>query len=137
MQSVSPRLDAAATVVAQRQLETLIAENSQICLAVLTTADGFEVASSARQNGSPTQRIAAMSSSLQALSEAMVREAGLSDSRNLIIESGVGVIVVLGLSNTEPRMSLAVVATGDGVLGHLLWTARNCCAALERGLKQA
>ena len=136
MQSTNPRLDAAATVAAGRQLEELVGANPQISLAVLTTGDGFEVAAHGRE-ASQTQRVAAMSSSLQALSEAIVREAGLSDSRNLIIESTTGVIVVMGIANVEPRLSLAVVASGENILGHLLWTARNCCMTLARELKQA
>ena len=72
-----------------------------------------------------------MSSSLQALSEAMAREAGLVDSRNLIIESDGGLIVILGLSAFNPRASLAVFASGSGILGQLLWAARDCCKSLE------
>jgi hypothetical protein len=76
-----------------------------------------------------------MSSSLQALSEALAREAGFSDSRNLIIESDGGVIVILHVPGITPRVSLGVVARGEGILGHLLWAARNCCAALESSLR--
>ena len=73
-----------------------------------------------------------MSSSLQALSEAIVRETGLGRARNLIIESDGGTIVVLGVASTSSRLSLAVVASGNEILGRLLWTSRSCCASLER-----
>jgi hypothetical protein len=77
-----------------------------------------------------------MSSSLQALSEAIVTEAGLRNSRNLIIESETGTIVVLGVPNITPPVSLAVVASGGETVGRILYATRNCCSLLERSLQQ-
>lgn len=119
--------------VAARHLEAFVAANSDISYAVLTTSDGFEVAACPRRP--LTQKLAAMSSSLQALSEAITREAGLRNSRNLVIEAETGTIVVLGLGGTGPRMSLAVIANNSETLGRLLWAARNCSATLE-GLRR-
>ena len=95
---------------AQSCLERFVTENAGIALAVLTTADGVELA--AHPSRPVTQRIAAMSSSLQALSDAIAREAGLVNSRNLVVESENGTIVVLGLATAVPRMSLAVAVFG-------------------------
>jgi predicted regulator of Ras-like GTPase activity (Roadblock/LC7/MglB family) len=119
---------------AEAQLEAFVSANPSVAFAVLTSADGIEIAAHPTRR-STTQRLAAMSSSLQALSEAMAREAGLVDSRNLIIESEGGVVVVLHVPGTTPRASLAVVGRGAGILGHLLWAARNCCASLGSILK--
>jgi predicted regulator of Ras-like GTPase activity (Roadblock/LC7/MglB family) len=77
-----------------------------------------------------------MSSSLQALSEAISREAGLGSSNGLIIEAGGGTILVLGIAATSPRVSLAVVAKAGETLGTLLWAARNCCKSLEESLRK-
>jgi uncharacterized protein len=129
----STRFAVEMRALAQACLEKFVAENSGIKLAVLTSADGFEVA--AFPSRPMTQRIAAMSSSLQALSEAIAREAGLTNSRNLVVESENGTIIVLGLANTTPRMSLAVVGAGDEILGRLMWLSRNCAAELDRALK--
>jgi uncharacterized protein len=128
MQSTSLRSPAA-----QKQLEEFVAANSDVTLALVTSSDGFEVA--AHPPLPVAQRLAAMSSSLQALSEAIAREAGRGRTRNLIIETDNGTILVLGIPNTTPRMSLAVVASGSEVLGRLLWATRNCCVALESSLK--
>lgn len=110
-----------------------VAANPDVTLALVTSSDGFEVA--AHPALPVAQRIAAMSSSLQALSEAIAREAGRGRSRNLIIETDNGTILVLGIPNTTPRLSLAVIASGSEVLGRLLWATRNCCVALENNLK--
>ena len=133
MQPTSQRFDSAVTERARRQLEAFVAAASGVKIAVLTSGDGFEI--TAHPQGLPTvQRLAAMSSSLQALSEAMVQEAGLVRIRNLIIESEGGTVIVLGIGTVTPRLSLTVVASGDEVLGRLLWASRECCVALERSL---
>ena len=113
---------------ALRHLEAFVAANTSVAFAVLTTSDGFEVAS--YPSRPVTQKIAAMSSSLQALSEAITREAGLVNASNLVIEAETGTIVVLGLPGTTPRMSLAVVSNNSETLGRVLWAARNCGATL-------
>src|SRR6202047_2897594 len=133
MQTASERFPPHILESIQRQLAELVAANPGVTLAVLTSGDGFEVA--AHPHLPIAQRIAAMSSSLQGLSEAILREAGLSRSRNLIIESDGGTVVVLAIPDTSPRLSLAVVASGSEILGRLLWATRSCCAALGRSLQ--
>ena len=118
---------------AAAHLEELGAGNAGVSLAVLTSEDGFEIA--AYRAAELSGRIAAMTSSLQALSEAITREAGLAGSRGLVIEAENGTIVVLGIASTSPRVSLAVVASNAGTLGALLWSARNCCKSLEAALQ--
>ena len=133
MQATSQRFDAGLTETLRQQLESFVSGTPGTTLAVLTSGDGFEITAHPR-GLSTVQRLAAMSSSLQALSEAMVQEAGLVRIRNLIIESEGGTVIVLGIGAVTPRLSLTVVATGDETLGRLLWASRECCAALERRL---
>ncbi|HTU66182.1 MAG TPA: roadblock/LC7 domain-containing protein [Steroidobacteraceae bacterium] len=129
--ATSPRFAPQLRDTVLARLQVLVQENPGIKLAVVTSGDGFEIA--AHPAGPVTQKIAAMSSSLQALSEAIAREAGLKDSRSLVVESENGTIVILGIA-VVPRLSLAVVASGEEILGRLLWLARNCCTELERTL---
>lgn len=136
MQATSLRLDAAAAEDVHRLLETFVCQTPGATFAVLTSADGFEIAAHPRHL-SVTQRLAAMSSSLQALSEAMVSEAGLAGIRNLIMESSLGTVIVLGIGKVTPRLSLTVVARGEEILGRLLWATRECCSALEQRLLAA
>jgi len=126
------RFDSETMRVGARHLEAFAAANPDVTLAVLTSGDGFEVASHP-PNQPMTARIAAMSSSMQALSEALTREAGLVDNRNLIIETGSGTVMILGLTST-PRLSLAIVAKSGELLGKLLWASRNLCTKLESSL---
>jgi predicted regulator of Ras-like GTPase activity (Roadblock/LC7/MglB family) len=133
VQSPDSRFSPDFTAFAVQQLEALGQTSTAIELAVLTSEDGFELA--AYRGQAISGRIAAMSSSLQALSEAITREAGLSNTRNLIIEAETGTILILGLQNTTARVSLSVVASTRETLGQLLWAARNCCKALEQALQ--
>jgi predicted regulator of Ras-like GTPase activity (Roadblock/LC7/MglB family) len=129
MPPTNQRYAAPVLEAAQKQLVAFVDANPDVKLALVTSADGFEVA--AHPHLPMAQRISAMSSSLQALSEAIAREAGLSRSRNLIVETDDGTIVVLGIPNITPRLSLAVVASASEILGRLLWATRTCSAALE------
>jgi predicted regulator of Ras-like GTPase activity (Roadblock/LC7/MglB family) len=126
------RFDPEVLRIGARQLQAFATANPDVTLAVLTSGDGFEVASYPPDQPM-TARIAAMSSSMQALSEALTREAGLVDNRNLIIETGGGTVMILGLATT-PRLSLAIVAKSGELLGKLLWASRNLGAKLEGSL---
>jgi len=130
--STNQRFDPEVMRTGARHLQAFATANPDVTLAVLTSGDGFEVASYP-PNLPMTARIAAMSSSMQALSEALTREAGLVENRNLIIETGSGTVMILGLATT-PRLSLAIVAKSGELLGKLLWASRNLGTKLEGSL---
>jgi predicted regulator of Ras-like GTPase activity (Roadblock/LC7/MglB family) len=118
-----------------RHLEAFGSANPSVTLTVLTSGDGFEIA--AHPVASPvTARVAAMTSSMQALSVALTKEAGLNRSRTVITETNGGAALILGLDDSLPRTALAVIASGSEPLGKLLWAARNLCKALEKTLSQ-
>jgi predicted regulator of Ras-like GTPase activity (Roadblock/LC7/MglB family) len=130
----NPRFDPEVMRIGAQLLTDFGAANPDVTLAVLTSGDGFEVAS--YPPGQPARaKIAAMSSSMQALSEALTREAGLTDNRNLIIETGSGTVMILGLAST-PLLSLAIVASSGELLGKLLWASRNLAVKLEASLRK-
>jgi predicted regulator of Ras-like GTPase activity (Roadblock/LC7/MglB family) len=123
-----------AISAAASQLEAFTQMNPDVKLAVLTSGDGFEIA--AHPTHTNSARIAAMSSSMQALSQALTHEAGLARGRSLIIETDTGSVLVLDLDDSLPRTSLAVIATDQELLGKLLWASRNLCKVLEQALSQ-
>lgn len=135
MTQSTQRFDPAVVRAATEHLQAFANANAGVLLALLTSSDGFEVAAHPADSATAA-RVAAMSSSIQALSEALAREAGLSGSRSLIVETDTGTVLVLGLPQTSPPMSLAVVATGKELLGKLLWASKNLCKALESSLGQ-
>jgi predicted regulator of Ras-like GTPase activity (Roadblock/LC7/MglB family) len=128
------RFDASLVRLGAHHLEAFAAANADVLLAVLTSGDGFEVASYP-PNQAMTPKIAAMSSSMQALSDALTREAGFTNNRSLIIETDSGTVLILGLAGTQ-RLSLAIVAKSGELLGKLLWASRNLCKKLETSLRK-
>lgn len=133
--SAAPRFARRLLDAASEQLAKFGAETPGIRLAVLSTTDGFEVATY-HADQAVSAKIAAMGSSLQALSEAITREAGLKAGRKLIIESDDGCVLAIGLAETDPAMSLVVVADRSASLGHLLWSAKICCSAVSSAVKR-
>ena len=123
----------AAMAAATHHLEAFALSNFGVQLVVLTSGDGFEIAAYPQANPA-TPRIAAMTSSMQALAAAMARESNLERNRSVILEADGGTILVLDLDESLPRTSLAVVASGKELLGKLLWASRNLCKVLEKTL---
>lgn len=136
MASTERVLAADGASAAQLHLEEFVSANASVKLAVLTSGDGMEIAAHPKRHVGLTQRMAAMSSSLQALATALAKESGLGNNRSVIIESEGGAILVLGVPSPGLSASLSVVAANGASLGHLLWACRSCCAALEKTLRR-
>lgn len=128
-------LSQTATDLAQQQLQALRSSTTGITSAVLLSSDGFEVTSLETDKGKAS-RLAAMGSSLAAISSAIAKEAGISECSRLIVESEEGVVAVMKVPNSSPPLVLAVVANDASRLGQLLWGAKHCCAALSQELKK-
>lgn len=134
MTQPNSRFDADLVRLGSHHLEAFASANPDVMLAVLTSGDGFEVAAYPA-NQTMTPKIAAMSSSMQALSEALTREAGLAKNRNLIIETDSGTVLIMGLTGAQ-RLSLAIVVKSGELLGKVLWASRNLCKKLETSLQK-
>ena len=128
-------LSQTATELAQQQLQALRSSTTGITSAVLLSSDGFEVTSLETDKGKAS-RLAAMGSSLAAISSAIAKEAGISECSRLIVESEECVVAVMKVPNSSPPLVLAVVANDASRLGQLLWGAKHCCAALSQELKE-
>jgi predicted regulator of Ras-like GTPase activity (Roadblock/LC7/MglB family) len=116
-------------------LQNFAAANSEVHLLLLTSEDDFEVAAHPASD-SRTARVAAMSSSIQALSDSLMREMGLARSNNLIVEADAGAIVVVGLHAAKPRMTLSIFTSKQQLLGKLLWAVRSLAASIEAELSR-
>ena len=124
-----------AVGIAEKQLQIFSNSTPGVTSAVLLSSDGFEVTSLETDKGKAS-RLAAMGSSLAAISSAIAKEAGISECSRLIVESEEGVVAVMKVPNSSPPLVLAVVANDASRLGQLLWGAKHCCAALSQELKE-
>lgn len=133
--TTSFRLGQPAILAAQTQLKKLKQSCQEITAAVLLTEDGFEVAA-LDTDQAKTSRLAAMGSSLAAISSAIAQEAGIAAYRRLIVESEEGMVAVTKVPDCKPSMILAVVCSDQSKLGQLIWSANHCCTEISKALKK-
>lgn len=115
----------------QKKLEQFVEANSDIRGAVISTVDGFEVAS--QLDGSlSAAKLAAMTSSLLALSGAIARESLLGSSRDMVIDADKGRLLLMEVPTTEKRLLLAVLCDNQVTLGQVLWAVNAFRDGLAR-----
>jgi len=112
--------------VCQKYLDELAAATPEITTAVVTTSDGFEVAVMQR-GGVSHAKLAAMTSAMHALGDAMVGESTLTNCQNVIVEAETGHILMLAVPNVKEGLLLSVIADHQVTIGRLLWASKRCC----------
>lgn len=117
----------------QVHLDALCQEHREVAGTLLSTMDGFEVAASVGSQVSP-MKMAAMTSSLLALAEAVSRESSVGQCRDLVIESSAGLVLMMDVPSTTHRSVLTVLCTEAAVLGRVRWAARNAREAIAQAL---
>lgn len=108
--------------VAQRALAALGELSPSLGVAVVLTDDGFEVARHPRRDQGD-QRLASMASSLQALSEAIVRELHLGVTGYVIIDASAGHVLLRRIPDRQ--MVLAAVFDSDESVGKAIAVSRR------------
>jgi uncharacterized protein len=117
----------------QGTLETLVTQTPGVDTAAVVTGDGFEVASVLREHVS-VEKLAAMVSSLLALSEAVTSEMGMQRCQYVIVDTESGALLTLRVP-TRSQDLLMCALCGDGVsLGSVLYAVRESARALARRL---
>lgn len=124
------------TDMTKRMLERLInrfrEENSEIRGLILTTQDGFVVTASHQEDDEYARRLAAMSSSAQAIGQAMLRELGAKDYKRTVLESSDRVVLLLSVPLAASMLVLMSVSTKDAALGQQLWKLERLVTSLTQ-----
>lgn len=110
----------------QQHLQALVSHTPGVTSAAVASSDGFQVAAVFNREIS-ANKLAAMTSSIHALGEAVVAESLLKKCLNVLIEAESGKVIMLAISHTDHHLLLTVIANENSVLGQLLWAAKNCC----------
>ena len=114
----------------ERALVDLVNGSSGVDAVLLASADGFAVVSATRGQGLDAARLAAMSSSMLALGAAMARDFRLDGCRNVHIEAGNGVVLLVTVPCKRAGLVLSALAPGGSTLGMVLVSTRRCAQAI-------
>jgi predicted regulator of Ras-like GTPase activity (Roadblock/LC7/MglB family) len=100
--------------------------------AVLATIDGHAVLSVTHRD-LPSDRIAAMTSSLLALGETIAREAQQRQCKFVIVENSDGYVVTLRIT---AKLTLSTFSGNEANLGMLLSASRNAAESIGKAIPQ-
>lgn len=107
------RFSDATIAVARTALERIRAGSTSLALALVLSDDGFEVVRTPA-GGAADGRFASISSSVQALGEAVVAELGAGTGEAVIVQASQGYVVQMRVPG-EPYVLAAHFRTGDNL----------------------
>lgn len=122
-----------ATDICQLRIEYLVKENPFASGAMVSTRDGFEVAKSLHKALSAS-KLAAMSSSLLSVADAITLLGGGTSCANVVIESETGRIVTMSVPSHRINLLVTAFCATNASLGQVLWQIRKCALDIAREL---
>ncbi len=133
MSAAYDTLGRTGTAVCQKEIDALITNHPGINGVLVSTIDGFDVASTIRGTQSPA-KLAAMTSSLLALGEAISSESAVGDCRDIVIDASQGRVLLMDVPHATRKLLLTVIGDNVETLGQVLWAARECRQEFSRRL---
>jgi uncharacterized protein len=97
---------------------------------VVSTEDGFEVASCV-QNTAQVSRLSAMASSLAALGALAGEESQLGICDSVVMEAAEGYLAIVQVRRSDVSLILSVVSGRDAIMGQVLYFSRRAALALQ------
>lgn len=104
---------------AHKAAQSCLAEVDGVTAVVIATVDGFDLASAFRGKQDPA-RIAAMASSISAISSVVALEAGLGNFQSVTIRTDSGFAVVQAVPRTDVELVIHVIADGEAILAQAM-----------------
>ena len=115
-------LSGLARALAQREAQQFVDEVDGVTAVVVATIDGFDVVSAMRQGIEPG-RIAAMASSIAAISAVVSQEAGLGKNKSVTIDTDSGFAMVYSVPREDADLVVNIIANGNAMLGQVAYRA--------------
>lgn len=122
-----------ATDICLMRIEQLVKENPFASGAMVSTRDGFEVAKTLHKALSAS-KLAAMSSSLLSVADAITVLGGGSSCANVVIESESGRVVTMSVPSHRINLLVTAFCVTNASLGQVLWQIRKCALDIAREL---
>ncbi|WP_426109922.1 roadblock/LC7 domain-containing protein [Massilia sp. PWRC2] len=104
---------------AERAVNACLAELVGMSAVVIATVDGFDLAAAAHGQHDGA-RIAAMASSISAISAMVAREAGLGNVKSVTISTDNGFAIVHGVPRPDVELVIHLIADGDAILAQAM-----------------
>ncbi len=130
-----PALNLGLVALCQQQIDSLIEAHSEIRGVLVSSIDGFEVAARMRGSASPA-KLAAMTSSLLALGEAVSDEGEVGHCRDVVIDASAGRVLLMDIPHATRKLLLTVLSDNASTLGQVLWAVRTCRQEIGRRLAE-
>lgn len=130
--SAPPRfMSRSEAAVIRQHIDALIENEHEVRGVLVSTGDGFQVASNLPPELSE-EKLSAMASSMLAINEAVCRETALGNCRDLIIEASAGRILLMDIPHPAHKLVLTVLCHAKVAMGQVWWSARGCRESLAR-----
>ncbi|MDO5288221.1 MAG: roadblock/LC7 domain-containing protein [Pseudomonadota bacterium] len=126
--SVQLNLAPTAKVIAQREAQSFLNEVNGVTAVVVASVDGFDVASAMRSGDAA--RVAAMASSIAAISAVVSQEASLGRNKSVTIDTESGFAVVYSVHRADAALVINVIADGSAILGQVNYRAAQFAKTL-------
>ena len=117
---------------AERAATACLADVVGVTAVVIATVDGFDLASAFR-GSQDAARIAAMASSISAISSVVALEAGLGNFKSVTINTDSGFAIVHAVPRADIELVIHVIADGDAILAQ----AMHRCGVMAKVLAGA
>ena len=111
------KLAPTAKVIAQRESQSSLDEVNGVTAVVVATVDGFDIASAMRAGDAA--RVAAMASSISAISAVVSQEASLGRNKSVTIDTDSGFALVYSVHRSDAELVINVIADGNAILGQV------------------
>jgi len=112
-------LSKAAQDIARNGAEKML-QVTGVTAVVVATVDGFDVASAISGNANAA-RVAALASSIAAISTVVSDEAELGPSKSVIIDTESGFAIVYSVRRPDAELVINVIANSNAILGQVAY----------------
>lgn len=124
-----PSMPEALKALAEREAQALLNEVDGVTAVVIASVDGFDVASAMRGDVDPA-RIAAMASSISAISAVVSQEVGLGRNKSVTIDTDAGFAVVYSVHREGTELIINVIAKAGAILAQVAYRTAQMAKTL-------
>lgn len=124
------------SAICRQHLHDFVRSTPGIAAVMVASVDGFEVTSILNEKIFAS-KLAALSSTMYALGETVVMEAGISDCQNVIVETPANKIIMMAVPKVDMGLLFTAIADSQSQFGMLLLSCHRCCDEISEDLQHS